>query len=159
MRLLYHHSKTTALPANLETSLNLLHFFSVSPERLLVLPYLRFGFPMATTPSPKVWSPLKLFRNLTTYSYDPLPNETSFRILELLPGKSTDAVKVKLRTADFNDEPKYEAISYCWGSIPDSPPRIRIGQRRLAITPSLHSALVHLRYSDKPRMLWADAVW
>jgi hypothetical protein len=29
----------------------------------------------------------------------------------------------------------------------------------LNVTPNLQSALLHLRFEDQPRLLWADSVW
>lgn len=51
-----------------------------------------------------------------------------------------------------------EAISYAWGP-PNRPHRILIGDDGIIpITASLHEALQHLRYTNHPRVLWADAI-
>lgn len=59
-------------------------------------------------------------------------------------------------------EPSYEALSYVWGSLKltvtayvvhedTSTTTLQIGQ-------NLATALRHLRYSDRPRVLWVDAI-
>lgn len=56
----------------------------------------------------------------------------------------------------------YEALSYAWG--PPSPAEDALvegetpGQTRLSIGPGLTDALRHLRFPDRPRTLWVDAV-
>ncbi|ETS78652.1 hypothetical protein PFICI_08505 [Pestalotiopsis fici W106-1] len=51
----------------------------------------------------------------------------------------------------------YEALSYCWGSnvLTNT---IRVNGKLLAITSNLFEALKHLRFSDKDRILWVDAI-
>jgi hypothetical protein len=98
--------------------------------------------------------------NPFTYWYQPLHSATSFRILILLPGESIDQIKVNIEAVEFDETPQYEALSYCWGGTPEtSPYKIRVGLQSMRVTPNLHNALVHLRYKDKSRILWVDAVW
>lgn len=55
-------------------------------------------------------------------------------------------------------EPLYEALSYAWGSG-EKPHVIHFRDGSYArITASLHTALQHLRYTNMPRLLWADAL-
>jgi hypothetical protein len=79
------------------------------------------------------------------------------RILELHPGSEEDDIHISLQEVPLNIDPEYEAISYCWGNSTDKDPILCDGLR-LDITESLYTALLSLRYADKPRMLWADAV-
>jgi hypothetical protein len=51
----------------------------------------------------------------------------------------------------------YGAISYVWGREV-SPYRIHMENGELEITEPLHAALHRLRYPDRPRILWADAI-
>ncbi|KAF2433041.1 hypothetical protein EJ08DRAFT_695068 [Tothia fuscella] len=53
------------------------------------------------------------------YRYEPLPTSSSFRILELLPGREGDLVQFNYILADWNSPPEYEAISYAWGAPDD----------------------------------------
>lgn len=58
-------------------------------------------------------------------------------------------------------EPKYEALSYTWGS-PLHPETAYIAtgtpSSKLSIRKNLASAIRHLRYLDKPRTVWIDAL-
>ncbi len=63
------------------------------------------------------------------YPYSPLPNESSIRVLQILPAEpkrsvagdfSVDEelrypVKCCMKVVDLNDNPDYEALSYTWG--------------------------------------------
>ncbi|CAM1511935.1 Fc.00g094480.m01.CDS01 [Cosmosporella sp. VM-42] len=60
--------------------------------------------------------------------------------------------------------PLYEALSYTWGTA-DSPQTAEVVpqadspiSRTLRIQQNLASALKHMRYTDKPRTLWVDAI-
>jgi hypothetical protein len=58
------------------------------------------------------------------------------------------------------NEPQYEAISYCWGSNED-PSYVCVDTndgKRISITHNLDDALRNFRYANKPRLLWADAL-
>jgi len=62
-------------------------------------------------------------------------------------------------------EPKFEAISYTWGSNAD-PQMVYVldqdqtnqEEQQLEITANLASALMDLRYTDRSRALWVDAI-
>jgi hypothetical protein len=89
------------------------------------------------------------------YIYEKLLTENYFRLLFLLPGKADDTVEFELVQAPFGDAPDYEAISYRWEG--HDIPTLCDG-RTLAVGASLHTALRRLRYEDRPRVLWADAI-
>lgn len=93
-----------------------------------------------------------------SYQYDDLPTQTSFRVLELLPGQEGDHVSCLLHIVEWPSHLKYEAISYSWGDPHVKEPVICHG-KRLEVTRNLHSGLIHLRLKDKSRILWADAIW
>jgi hypothetical protein len=91
------------------------------------------------------------------YSYEPLPVFHSFRTLELFAGGPSDLRRGRLR-AHYNDPSvSYEILSYTWGNATLTH-SIYIGDSVMPITTSLHSALVRLRYLDKPRVLWRDGI-
>ncbi|KAI1264749.1 heterokaryon incompatibility protein-domain-containing protein [Xylariaceae sp. FL1019] len=90
-----------------------------------------------------------------TYHYKLLP--MSIRIAELLPGKSDEPLSCLLHEFEWSNLPKYEALSYAWGD-PEDKSSIIIHDKKLEITKSLQVALSHLRYEDKARLLWADAI-
>jgi hypothetical protein len=93
--------------------------------------------------------------------------ETQFRLLELLPsaGKQHE-LSCRILVSEF-EEPagQYKALSYTWGNGPTShfvaviPDKAKEGERRaLAITESLHTALVHLRHTNESVWLWIDQI-
>ena len=92
------------------------------------------------------------------YEYSPLLSRTSFRLLNLLPGNDNDAIAYSLVDADWEVSSQYEAISYAWGDTHSKVSTYCEG-KILEITKSLHDALFHLRWKDRLRVLWADAVW
>ncbi|KAL8646965.1 MAG: hypothetical protein Q9226_006629, partial [Calogaya cf. arnoldii] len=118
---------------------------------------------------------------MAPYQYQPLdPEAKTIRLLRLLPGSFEDDICVSLKTAVLRERriPKYEALSYAWGSK-EEPVNIsvtthrRIGpfgrwslilkrknavDGRLEVTQNLAVALRHLRPKDKNRDLWIDAV-
>lgn len=53
----------------------------------------------------------------------------------------------------------YEALSYVWGS-PEDPSSVFVGggRRVIPITRNLDVAMRHLRYPDRPRVVWIDAL-
>ncbi|RSL50969.1 hypothetical protein CEP53_008603 [Fusarium sp. AF-6] len=95
--------------------------------------------------------------------YDTLPlNEggTLIRLLELLPGDTTEPLVCNLIIEDMLNTPVYEAVSYTWG-IDASPTHeyvVQVNSVRLQVTPNLHACLLALRYCDASRMLWVDAI-
>jgi hypothetical protein len=92
------------------------------------------------------------------FVYAPLPSEEFFRYMELLPGTWDSDISIRLIHVPREPIPEYEAISYAWGDAQDRKMCLCEG-RHLEITTSLYNALRQFRYSDKPRPLWADAVW
>ncbi|KAK0666611.1 heterokaryon incompatibility protein-domain-containing protein [Cercophora samala] len=109
------------------------------------------------------------YTNKTTtspYKYTPLPStsKSTIRVLTLLPGDADHDIECQLNELDLNsprtddEENKgFEALSYVWGDISNKTP-IQIDGATIKIGRSLRSALLHLRYLDKPRILWTDAV-
>lgn len=54
---------------------------------------------------------------------------------------------------------QYEALSYVWGSL-ENPSYVVVGEeeRCIPITRNLDVAMRHLRYPDRPRVMWIDAL-
>ncbi|KAJ3528242.1 hypothetical protein NM208_g7335 [Fusarium decemcellulare] len=93
-----------------------------------------------------------------SFTYDPLIDDAKdIRLLELQPGKSTENIQCSITRVDINEAGDFEALSYTWGDL-NNLQTIGCGSGTLNITISLYEALIHLRYEDKPRILWADAV-
>jgi hypothetical protein len=122
--------------------------------------------------------------DVSEYQYLPLQTSTSFRILELLPGRSSDSLQCRLHEFLLRSHPPFEALSYTWGDL-DLNECVHLSKklgvvsdgfrswlsffsihptwasnqtRVLRVTSSLKSALTRLRYRRKARMIWADAI-
>lgn len=90
--------------------------------------------------------------------YSPLnAAQREIRLLHLSPGTEYEELKCTFSLASLNDEPEYEALSYVWGDVDDKLP-IRTEAGTAYITRNLHSALKNLRFIDRIRVLWADAL-
>ncbi|KAI0380331.1 heterokaryon incompatibility protein-domain-containing protein [Hypomontagnella monticulosa] len=85
------------------------------------------------------------FSQQLIYQYTRLHSATAFRLLELLPGDN------------WSLPPDYEAVSYAWGNTDKKVAAICDGDR-LMISLGLQDALTQMRYSDRSRLLWVDAV-
>ena len=104
------------------------------------------------------WSADKEFESLKQYVYKRLTQQSSFRILLLLPGTADDPLKCLLleETLEVANN-KYLAISYAWGD----PPRNRVimcGGYKTYITSNLHSALERIRQPEKFLPVWCDVL-
>ena len=107
--------------------------------------------------------------DLYSYEHCPLPKSDDIRILTIRPGQGRDSLECYLNARPLTalDSPgtradPYEALSYYWGSG-DPIEKIRIHVEhtfpaKFWIRENLHSALTHLRYTDRPRTLWIDAI-
>jgi Heterokaryon incompatibility protein (HET) len=94
------------------------------------------------------------------YSYTKLDAAVpgSFRLVSLRAGEFGSPIVCDLTHDSYETQKsQYEALSYVWG---DETIRkaIQIGGKQLHVTESLHIALQYLRYSDRSRLLWIDAV-
>jgi hypothetical protein len=101
-----------------------------------------------------------------TYQYSPLNDAASeIRLLTLLPAEFSAKVHINLHTEQLTSDkrPSYEALSYVWGSTHNLVD-IFVGsstsstQYTLAVTQNLARALPYLRYRDRKRVLWVDAI-
>jgi len=102
------------------------------------------------------------------YRYHALPQgRVNIRLAKLHPGKFEDDISLTLQLATFDphNPPKYEALSYVWGS-PLSPQTITVTDEgdgepnpaQLSITHNLSVALRHLRFAARPQTVWIDAI-
>jgi hypothetical protein len=94
------------------------------------------------------------------YKYAHLPSE-HIRLAELFPGQFNDKIVVSLHPKRFNSEEflQYEALSYVWASGPNIVYAVGgQGLGELQVTDNLTVALRHLRFGDRSRFLWVDAL-
>ncbi|PVH72680.1 HET-domain-containing protein [Cadophora sp. DSE1049] len=91
------------------------------------------------------------------YIYKHIPSNGFIRLLTLEAGFKDSPLRGSLKQVSIDKLPRYEALSYCWGS-PDKPRSIELDDGTINVTESLHSALVRLRRLTKSRLIWADAL-
>lgn len=97
------------------------------------------------------------------YRYPPLPSNGHTRLVSLHPGSTDDGdLVVDLDpTPIIPDGPlHYEAVSYVWDKD-QTPYSVYVGKDKTAVvsvTRNLTVALSNLRYPDRPRRLWIDAL-
>jgi hypothetical protein len=92
------------------------------------------------------------------FPYKPLGDGLSMiRLITIQPADFDEPLHCSLHYAKLDADPNYEALSYVWGDATKTLP-ITLDGLAIEITLNLESALRHLRYSDKPRTLWADAL-
>ena len=109
-------------------------------------------------------SPYPLRRRCNLYQYSSIDKGASeIRLMTLLPGGFGSKVRITIRNIRLSksSKPVYEALSYTWGSVIDRDyvyVQNDNGEKALAITSNLAEALRHLRYEDRPRVLWIDAI-
>ncbi|KAI0386140.1 HET-domain-containing protein [Hypomontagnella monticulosa] len=107
---------------------------------------------------------------MALYRYNELPGEDYIRLATIHPGNVDDDIVISFHTTPFlHDEcPDYEALSYVWGSE-ENPPSILVDESegastnptqraKVLVTQNLVVALRHLRYVDKMRVIWIDAL-
>ncbi|KAI1804248.1 heterokaryon incompatibility protein-domain-containing protein [Daldinia bambusicola] len=95
----------------------------------------------------------------STFLYQPLP-EKSIRIIKLLPARRPrDPLRCTIEAVSLDQSKArpYEALSYVWGEPARQWP-LDCGGARLLVTKNCHEAMVNLRHSFAPRVLWIDAI-
>jgi Heterokaryon incompatibility protein (HET) len=95
---------------------------------------------------------------LEPFQYEDLPTQTSFRVIELLPGQGDSPVSCLLHIMDWSNPLEYEAISYAWGD-PSARAPVTCHGKRVEVTQNLHWGLTHFRLQDRSRFLWVDSIW
>lgn len=100
--------------------------------------------------------------SVNNYPYQPMDNaREDVRIVIIHPGRFDDPIECDLESVHLEEKlgtcSIQEALSYVWGD-----PKIRLpitlGGRSVSIPVNLESALRNLRYDDKPRKMWIDAL-
>ncbi|KAK0644234.1 heterokaryon incompatibility protein-domain-containing protein [Cercophora newfieldiana] len=89
--------------------------------------------------------------------YTPL-GDADIRLLHLLPGRDTEPLRCELIQAPLaSTEGKYDALSYCWGSL-TAAATLYCNGALVSITTNLAEALRAFRLPEEPRTLWVDAL-
>ncbi|KAK2601524.1 hypothetical protein QQS21_004909 [Conoideocrella luteorostrata] len=97
------------------------------------------------------------------YQYRPLASQSrEIRLITLGPGGLPDDLHIELRheTLSTNKPPPYDSLSYAWGTEKELV-QIQNGPsstKSLVIPQNLATALKYVRYEDRPRVLWIDAI-
>jgi hypothetical protein len=93
--------------------------------------------------------------------YRVLPSQGHWiRLVRLGPGHLDEPLRCELVPVDLSNTsevPSYEPISYAWGENAKLE-HILCDKHNLPITANLFQALLHFRYVDKDRLLWADGI-
>ena len=98
-------------------------------------------------------TPLSAFPRLV---YSQLEDSDEIRLLSLQPRSSGATIRCTINHVKLSSKPRYEALSYMWGPKVRKP--IEIDGRICNVRENLWSALSHLRFQDKRRTLWIDAI-
>ena len=100
---------------------------------------------------------------MAPYQYSPLKESINeIRVLTLHPGDFSADLQVLIHKVPLtvDSPPIYEALSYVWGTT-ENPVELKVGPSKndtLAITQNLAIALPYLRYENRIRTLWIDAI-
>ena len=96
------------------------------------------------------------------FQYEPLdPAKNELRVIEILPISSSSIsnswdVECRLAKVLLDDNPAYEALSYCWGTQNERR-HISLNGHDFEVSLNLEQALICLR-SSTPRKIWVDAI-
>lgn len=95
------------------------------------------------------------------FSYNHIGNALDpmqIRLLYLLPASDiNDTIESRLEVVSLEQNPVYEALSYCWGDSAELH-EIKCNNEEFQVTTNLFSALQHLRDEHSVRTLWIDAI-
>ena len=91
-------------------------------------------------------------------AYQPLDtHRNQIRLLHIQPGRFEETPRCTVSTVSLDDKPVYEALSYVWGTLNDTVPII-FENKPVEVTRNLDRALRHIRYPDRERVIWNDAL-
>lgn len=90
--------------------------------------------------------------------YRPLDeSKNQIRLVHLLPGIDSDDLHCRFSMISLDDDSSFEALSYVWGDEKDRMP-VQVEGKEVTVTRNLYQALKSLRYEEKERVIWADAL-
>ncbi|KAM0350539.1 hypothetical protein ACHAPU_003022 [Fusarium lateritium] len=79
------------------------------------------------------------------------------RLLVLQPGELDDSIEGNILVVNLDDSPNYETLSYVWGDA-TLELTVTVAGQPVVVTDNLHAALRRVRYTDRGRVLWVDAL-
>lgn len=91
------------------------------------------------------------------YTYQPLPQRDSIRLLSLLPGSRESLLRCHVEVISLHEAHLYDALSYAWGGVDDSR-IIHCDGKMLGIPKNLYECLQRVRSESESRWLWADSI-
>ncbi|KAI4678948.1 uncharacterized protein J4E88_006236 [Alternaria novae-zelandiae] len=96
--------------------------------------------------------------SLSPYEAPPL-SQGEIRVLEVAPASFGEPVECTIKRISLLDDPVpcYETISYCWGPR-RNPSTIMLNGHLVEVPASSEAAVRRMRLSDRPRVLWIDAI-
>ncbi|TAQ85358.1 hypothetical protein B7494_g6324 [Chlorociboria aeruginascens] len=96
---------------------------------------------------------------LEPFRYSPLdPSIDSIRLVHILPAPNFhDPIHCRLSHVTFAQKPRYEALSYTWGSE-NHQKKIILDGHDFGVTYNLFDALRYLRDTQVERGIWIDAI-
>lgn len=103
--------------------------------------------------------------DMAILQYLPLVQQRDIRLIDILPGAPTDALRIKIYhcTLSETSPPAFEALSYVWG-LTDNLVLIYVqvgldsDALEFPVGQNLDAALRHVRHADTTRTVWADAI-
>jgi Heterokaryon incompatibility protein (HET) len=101
-------------------------------------------------------------QNPTSFQYTPLePSDSSIRLVVLeshkRPYMYNQEIRCRIVRTTFGAKPKYEALSYTWGTEL-SKKHIKMNGHRFHVSSNLFDALLNLGNLDVERTFWIDAI-
>ena len=90
------------------------------------------------------------------YDYKPLWPANAIRLI-LLGGDRDESLRCRIFHTTLSQHPDFEALSYTWGDVTLSH-TINTPEGSISVTQNCVLALRDLRYPDKDRLLWIDAM-
>ena len=96
---------------------------------------------------------------MSSFKYTSLKNG-EIRIVELHPGRGADRIQgsLKVVSAESQTPERYSALSYTWGSESQLRSTIVLDGQQFEVRQNLFEALQQLRYQNRSRHLWVDAI-
>lgn len=86
-------------------------------------------------------------------------SNNEIRVIRIKPGRWEDNISCRLEVVSLDRffKPRYDTLSYTWGSSAD-PKQITVNQQDVAISTNLFTALRALRRKHRTVTIWADAL-